>query len=121
MVLAMLGLLLASIAAAPVDVTGKWDGVVSFQREDGTSGQDSVLLVLSQKDNTVTGTIGSSRENDQHAITSGTVEGNKLVILAKGPNDRDFRIELTISDAELKGTVTSGPRKAELTAKRRKE
>jgi len=120
MVLAM-ALMLAAVTAAPADVKGKWDGKLTAQREDGTTSQDTVLLILDQKDATVSGTVGGS-ESDQHPITSGTIEGNKVTILAKNANnDREYLLELTLENDELKGTLTSGTRKAEVAVKKRKE
>ena len=117
----MMALMLAAVTAAPADVKGKWDGTVTAQRDDGSASEDTVLLILDQKDATVTGTIGGS-ESDQHPITSGTIEGSKVTILAKHTtNEREFRLELTLSDEELKGTVFSGTRKAQIVAKKRKE
>jgi hypothetical protein len=117
----VVALMLAAVTAAPADVKGKWDGKLTSQREDGTMAEDAVLLILDQKETTVTGTVGGN-ESDQHAITSGTIEGNKLTILAKNSNnDREYKIELTLEADELKGTVVSGTRKAEIVAKKRKE
>ena len=50
------------------------------------------------------------------------IEGNKITIQAKHTtNDREFRLELTVEGDEIKGTLTSGERKADLVAKKRKE
>ena len=107
--------------APPVDVTGKWEGTVTSQRDDGTSNDNSALLILTQKDGAVTGTVGGN-ENDQHPITSGTIEGNKVTLLAKhAENGREFRIELTVENDEMKGTVASGERRGQVVVKRRKE
>jgi predicted dehydrogenase len=117
----VLALMLATVTAAPADVKGKWDGKLTAQRDDGSASEDTVLLILDQKDATVTGTIGGS-ESDQHPITSGTIEGDKVTILAKNANnDREYRLELTLENDELKGTVVSGTRKAQVVAKKRKE
>jgi hypothetical protein len=117
----VVGLLLASIAAAPADVKGTWDGKLTAQRDDGSASEDTVLLILDQKEAAVTGTIGGS-ESDQHPITSGTIEGSKVTIVAKNMNnDREYRLELTLENDELKGTVVSGTRKAQVVAKKRKE
>jgi hypothetical protein len=121
MVFAVAGLLLASIVASPADVKGKWDGKLVGQRSDGTTSEDVVLLILDQKDSTVTGTVGGS-ETDQHPITSGTIDGNKLTLVAKNANNgREYRLDLTLDNDELKGTVISGERKAQLQARKRKE
>lgn len=120
MVLAMAGVLLALITAAPVDVTGKWDGKITATREDGSMNEDTALLILEQKDATITGTVGGS-ETDQHPITSGKIDGNKVTLIATHKeNGREYHIELTVDTDEMKGTLTSGPRRAELVCKKRK-
>jgi hypothetical protein len=121
MILAVGGLLLALATAPAIDVKGKWDGTITAEKSDGTKSDDAALLILDQKDTTVTGTVGGS-ETDQHPITSGTIEGNKLILLAKNANnEREYRIELTIEGDEMKGTLTSGDRRAQIVAKKRKE
>ncbi len=121
MLFAVAALSLSLVAGSAADVTGKWDGKISGVREDGSKSEDTALLILTQKDTTITGTIGGS-ETDQHPITSGTIEGSKITIQAKHTtNDREYRLELTIEGDEIKGTLTSGDRKAELVAKKRKE
>jgi hypothetical protein len=80
-----------------------------------------VLLILKQKVATITGTIGGN-DNDQHEITSGTIDGDKIVITARqGTSGREFHLELTLQNEELNGTVTTGDRRAEVRTKRRKE
>src|SRR3990170_3125143 len=116
----VVGLLLASIAAAPADVKGKWDGNITAQKDDGSPANDSVLLILDQKEAKISGTIGGS-ESDQHPITAGTIEGSKVTIVAKNANNgREYRLELTLENDELKGTVVSGTRTGQLVAKKRK-
>lgn len=119
--MAVATLLLALIAAPQQNVTGKWDGQLTSQRDDGTTSNDTALLILEQKDKTVTGTVGGS-ESDQHPITSGTIDGNKISLVAKhSTNGREYHIELTLENDELKGTLTSGARKGQIQAKKRKE
>jgi hypothetical protein len=68
----------------------------------------------------VTGTVGE-HEDDQHPITSGTIEGNKLTIVARHKeNGREYRLELTVEADGMKGTLSSGQRQAQLVCKRRK-
>jgi hypothetical protein len=113
--------LVLGLAAAPADVKGKWDGKISGERPDGTTFEDSVLLVLDQKETAVTGTVGE-HESDQHPITTGKIDGNKLTLLATHANNgREYRLELTIEGDELKGKVFSGDREVQLQARKRKE
>jgi len=116
----LLSTLIAAPAPAPADVTGKWEGSLTAAREDGSKHEDTVLLILSQKDNTITGTVGGA-ENDQHAITTGTIDGDKVILTAKhATNGREYRLELKLENEELNGTVTAGEMRAEVRTKRRK-
>jgi hypothetical protein len=113
--------LLVALVATPADLTGKWDGKLITESEDGTTREESVLLILTQKGTTITGTVGED-ESDRHPITSGSIDGEKVRLNAKNANnDREYRIELTLSGDELKGTVASGNRTARLEARRRKQ
>jgi hypothetical protein len=121
MVLAVAGVVLALAAGSAADVKGKWDGTITGQRSDGTTNEDSALLILDQKDTTITGTVGEN-ESDQHPITSGTIEGNKVTLLAKHKeNGREYRIELTVEGEEMKGVLSQGEFRAQLVVKKRKE
>ena len=106
MVFAMAGLMLI-LVAAPADVTGKWEGTLTGQREDGSKNEDTALMILAQKETTITGTVGGG-ESDQHPITSGKIEGNKITLEAKSASGREFHIELTLENDELKGTIAAG-------------
>jgi hypothetical protein len=119
MVFAIAGLLV-TLAAAPANVTGKWDGTLTGQREDGSKNEDTALMILEQKETTITGTVGGS-DSDQHPITSGKIEGNKITLEAKSANGREFHIELTLENDELKGTIATGGRLAQLQLRKRKE
>ena len=88
--------------------------------DDGSPKEDTALLILDQKEATVTGTVGGSQD-DQFPITSGTVEGNKVTLVAKKEDGREFRVELTFESDQLKGTVASGARTGKLQVRRRKE
>ena len=123
MILAIATILLSALIAAPApaDVTGKWEGNLTATRSDGSKHEDTVLLMLKQKDNTISGSIGGG-ENDQHAIATGTIDGDKVVIVARhAENGREYRLELTLKNEELNGTVTAGEMRAEVRTKRRKE
>lgn len=121
MLIAAAGLMLTLAVNAPAEVTGKWKGTVSSQRQDGSTDEDRALVILQQKGETVTGTVGGD-ETDQHPISSGTIKGNTLTLLAKHSTDgREFRVELTVEGDVMKGTVTSGERRGDVVLKRVKE
>lgn len=111
--------LLATLSAAPADVTGKWAGTITGTADDGSTREDGAVLILTQKDKTVTGTIGGS-DTDQHQITSGTIADNKVAISAVTPNGREVKLDLTVEGEEMKGTMTAGERKGQITVKRTK-
>jgi hypothetical protein len=121
MMLAIATILLSALIAAPADVTGRWEGSLTATRSDGTAHEDTVMLILNQKDGKITGSIGGG-ENDQHPIATGTIDGDKVVITAKhATNGREYRLELTLQNEELTGTVTAGEQRAQVRAKRSKE
>jgi hypothetical protein len=120
MILAVAGLLVALVSASPADVKGKWEGTLTSPRDDGGTKEDTALLILDQKDTTITGTAGGS-EDDQHPITSGTIDGNKVVLVVSIGEGRELRLELTLENNELKGTVSSGERRGQIQVRKRKE
>jgi hypothetical protein len=121
MMLAIATILLSALTVTPADVSGRWEGNLTATRSDGTAHEDTVLLILSQKDGKITGSIGGA-ENDQHPIATGTIDGDKVVITAThATNGREYRLELTLQNEELTGTVTAGEQRAQIRAKRRKE
>ena len=120
MMFAIATILLAGLTAAPADVTGKWEGSLTASRPDGASHDDTVLLILTQKDGTVTGTVGES-ETDQHPITAGTIDGDMVVLAARhASNGREYKLELKLQNEELNGTVASGEMRGRVRTKRRK-
>jgi hypothetical protein len=122
MILALAGgvLLATTLATAPADVTGKWGGTLVGQGSDGSTREDAALLILTQKENTITGTIGGS-ETDQHKITKGTIDGDKVVVTAVTPNGREIQLDLVVENDEMKGTITAGERKGQVLVKRLKQ
>jgi hypothetical protein len=121
MLFAVAGLALALVAGSAADVKGKWDGKITTERPDGTMSEDTALLILDQKETNITGTVGGNEE-DQHPIASGQIDGTKVTLMAThSTNGREYRIELTLEGDEMKGTLTSGERRGQLSVKRRKE
>lgn len=120
MLLAIAGLVLALSTGAAADITGTWEGSITAQRPDGTTSDDGAYLILKQKGSEVTGSVGGN-VNDQHPITKGTIEGSKVSIQAThSTNGREYKVELTVEGDQMKGTVTSGDRTAQLSVKRLK-
>jgi hypothetical protein len=120
MIFVVASLLLTLVQAGPANVKGTWEGTLTGVGDDGSPKDEPALLILDQKEVTVTGTVGGSQD-DQFPITSGTVEGNKLTLVAKKEDGREFRVELTLENDQLKGTVASGQRTMKLQVRKRKE
>jgi hypothetical protein len=120
MILAVTSLVLALVTGAGADVKGKWEGKLIGERPDGSTNEDTALLILDQKDNTITGSIGGG-ENDQHPISSGSIEGNKVTIVAQNPNGREFKLELTLDGEVMKGTIAAGERRGKVEVTRQKK
>jgi hypothetical protein len=118
MMIVLASVLLATLTAAPLDVAGKWEGKLTAQKPDGTTHEDTALIILEQKDTTLTGTVGGN-EDDRHPITSGSITGNKIVLTAQ-PGDREMKFELTVEGDEMKGTIVRGEQQAKLQLKKRK-
>ena len=65
-------------------------GHVTGERPDGTTNEDTALVILDQKDGKITGSLGGD-DGDQHPISSATIEGNKLTLKATHTgNGREF-------------------------------
>jgi hypothetical protein len=112
---------LASLpAAADVNVTGNWSGSFTATGPDGQSHDSGAVLILKQEGNKITGTAGPD-ENEQHPITKGTIDGNKLV-LDVDAGEHPFHLELTFAEDRLQGYASqigdSGERRAKLDLKR---
>ena len=87
---------LAFVAAA-ADISGKWAG--DFTPENG--GSSPVVLNLKQSGTTVTGTGGP--EDQQWPIQSGKIEGNKLTMEVKSPEDGTlYKCQLVLDGDHLK-------------------
>jgi hypothetical protein len=68
----------------------------------------------------VTGSIGGS-ETDQIPIATGTIDGNRLTLTATSANGREFRLELSVENDDMKGIVTAGGRRGQMVARKRKK
>jgi hypothetical protein len=71
---------MALVAAPDTNITGKWSGSFVITR-DGETKDTTAVLVLKQNGSEVTGTVGPNEE-EQHAITKGTIEGDKITLTA---------------------------------------
>jgi hypothetical protein len=98
----MLGVLWVA-AAAGADVTGKWSGSFALTRPDGETRESTAVLVLKQTGSEITGTLGPN-EGEQHAITKGSIEGDKMVLLVDAEG-RKVKFDLVLAADRITGDV----------------
>ena len=121
MLLALAALIVSLVAVPAADLTGKWDGTLKAQRSDGTPHEDTVLLIITQKGNALSGSAGEA-DHDQHPIVSGTVDGDKVAILVKNVNNgREYKLDLVVEGDEMKGKISYGEQTGTLVVKKRKQ
>lgn len=75
-------LLLAGLAMAEGDVTGKWSGSFNMTSPNGETKETTALLVLKQTGTEISGTVGPD-EGEQVAIQKGKIEGDKITLEAE--------------------------------------
>jgi hypothetical protein len=97
---------LCVMAAAAADITGKWTGTFALTRPDGETRDTTALLVLKQTGSEVTGTVGPN-EGEQHAITKGSIEGDKIALLVEG-DGRVIKFDLVLASDKISGNVDIG-------------
>ena len=96
---------LALVAAVEPNVTGKWTGSFNVIGSDGQTKDSTALLVLKQAGTEITGTVGPN-ENEQHAITKGRIEGNKIV-LESADGELSLKFDLTLAEDRITGDVNA--------------
>jgi hypothetical protein len=74
--------LLSGIAIADTNVTGKWLGSFKMIGQDSDGHDSTAVLLLKQNGSEITGTAGPD-EGEQHTITKGKIEGDKITILVE--------------------------------------
>jgi hypothetical protein len=111
-------LALAGGLFADTNLTGNWTG--TFTPVDGNEG--SALLKLKQTGTAITGSVGPN-EGEQHDITKGKIEGNK-VTLEVADEGHQMVFTLVLAEDTLKGDVNAShdgqTMKAKLDVKRAK-
>ncbi len=99
--------LIGSAFAAPADVnvTGNWSGTVNIARADGSTSENTVLLMLKQSGTAITGSVGT-REDDQRPIQKGKIEGEKIALeVQDSESNRVITFALVIAGDRIKGDV----------------
>jgi hypothetical protein len=110
----MLGAL-AIATAADTNVTGKWTGSFNISGPEGQTKETSAVLVLKQTGTDLTGTVGPD-EGEQHTITKGKVEGDKISILVD-EDGRTIKFDLVAKADRITGNVNISHDGQNLTAK----
>jgi hypothetical protein len=109
----------ALVAAPDVNVTGKWSGSFKMTRSDGETSDGPALLSLKQTGSEITGTVGQT-EDEQHAITKGKIEGEKITLLIED-EARTIKFALVVAadritgDAEISYNGETAKAKIEVT------
>ena len=92
--------LLAAIALAAADVSGKWSGAVKGLEHEG----NSAILHLKQNGAEITGSAGPSEEQ-QWPIKNGKIDGDRITFQL--PTDGPIvRFELNLIEDHMKGEAT---------------
>jgi hypothetical protein len=97
--------LLLTATAWGSDVSGAWTGKLVLD----TGNTMSAYVHLKQKGDVVTGTQGPSEDN-QFPITTGRIDGERLVIEAK-PGPAILRLSMKLNGNKLVGDVFEDERK----------
>ena len=98
-------LLVAPMALAAGDISGKWSGSMEMKAPDGTTQTMPVTAEFKQDGKSVTGTAG--REGDEQlTLQKGTIEDTKFTFEVSAP-DGTYSVSLVIvSDSQLQGDVS---------------
>jgi hypothetical protein len=95
----------AGIAVADVNVTGKWTGSFNVTGPDGQTKDGTAVLVLKQTGTEITGTVGPD-EGEQHQITKGKIEGEKITLEA-ADGGLTIRFDLAVAGDRITGDANA--------------
>lgn len=99
--------LLAALASAATDISGKWSGLMITKTPDGQINSMPVIAEFKQTGDVVTGTAGVQGQ-EQFALEKGSLRAGQLTFVVHTDNG-EYEAKLTVvGDAELKGEVTFG-------------
>ena len=111
--LVLLFLLLSTVLLA--DVTGRWTGSIVFDGPNGEKVPGTVLLVLKQDGNTVTGTVGPSEEA-QKPIQNGKAEENVIIFNVEVREGVSMKFTLKQTGEEISGELSGEHDNQKMTA-----
>jgi hypothetical protein len=99
----LIGIALA--APADINVTGNWSGTVNIARPDGSTSDNTVVLILKQSGTEISGTVGT-RQDDQRPIQKGKIDGDKIALeVQDSENNRVITFALVLAGDRIKGDV----------------
>jgi hypothetical protein len=90
---------LTLVAVADTNVTGKWTGSFKIAGPDSETG--TAFLMLKQSGSEISGTVGPD-EGEQHAITKGKIEGDKITLLVED-QDHTIKLDLVVAGDRITG------------------
>lgn len=93
--------LITALCLCAGDISGKWSGQWETSPDGGPGPH---YMVLKQEGGTVTGTAGPT-ENQQMAITNGTVTGDTLKFDISIPNGPTLKFEFKVTGDAMDGTA----------------
>ena len=99
----VLAVIAAGIAIADTSVTGKWTGSFNMIAPDGQTKDGTALLLLKQSGTEITGSVGPD-EGEQHPITKGKIEGEKITLLVEDEG-RTIKFDLVLAAERITGDV----------------
>ena len=107
----LLALCIFTVAALTgAEVSGKWRGSIQTEMAAQTTGGEiPAYMELQQVDGKVTGSAGGS-EKMLFKIREGTIEGDRLTVVAFPKDDSELRFILRVKDDVLEGEVQENGR-----------
>lgn len=98
-------LILAALAFAAADVSGKWSGSMDMKLPDGSVNSTPVTAEFNQTGAMVTGAAGVAG-SDQFAVEKGMIDGSQLTFEVHAP-DGVYAVKVSlVSDTQMKGEVS---------------
>lgn len=91
----------ALVAAPDTNITGKWSGTFNMTSSDGQTKDGTALLLLKQTGSEITGSVGPS-EDEQHKITKGKIEGDKITLLVEDEG-HTIKFDLLVAAERITG------------------
>jgi hypothetical protein len=96
--------LLAGVAFADGNVTGKWTGSFNIAGPNGETKETTALLLLTQNGTDITGTVGPNEE-ERLTIQKGKIEGDKITLEAE-QDGRVIKFALVLAADRLTGDAS---------------